>query len=135
MCRMVKSSTGNPGVKTPPAEVTDTLALELRRGVIVLACLSQLDEPNYGYGLQQRLAELGMEIEQGTLYPLLRRLQEQGLLAEEWNVEGSRPRKYYRLTHAGRQSREALRIQWNDMSAVLDKLLTMESGGGDGTDR
>jgi DNA-binding PadR family transcriptional regulator len=107
----------------------DKLTLELRRGVIVLACLSQLDQPSYGYELQQRLAELGMEIEQGTLYPLLRRLQEQGLLAEEWSVEGSRPRKYYTLTDAGRQARAALRDQWQEMTAVVSGLLRTRSGG------
>ena len=113
----------------PPAEVMDKLTLELRRGVIILACLSQLDQPSYGYELQQRLAELGMEIEQGTLYPLLRRLQEQGLLAEEWSVEGSRPRKYYTLTDTGRQARAALRDQWHDMTVVVNGLLRTRSGG------
>jgi PadR family transcriptional regulator PadR len=113
----------------PPPDVMDKLALELRRGVIILACLSQLDRPGYGYELQQRLAELGMEIEQGTLYPLLRRLQEQGLLAEEWSVKGSRPRKYYTLTDAGRQARAALRDQWQEMTAVVNGLLRTRSGG------
>jgi PadR family transcriptional regulator, regulatory protein PadR len=118
----------------PPADVMDKLNLELRRGVIVLACLSQLDEPRYGYGLQQRMADLGMEIDQGTLYPLLRRLEEQRLLAEEWNVEGPRPRKYYRLTPMGQQAREALRAQWNEMTAVLERLLSEDNGGRDGSD-
>ena len=122
--------------KNPPAaspipqdETIEKLMLELRRGVIVLACLSQLDEPSYGYELQQRLAARGMEIEQGTLYPLLRRLEEQGLLGEEWVVEGSRPRKYYRLTDAGTRARAELKEQWDEMSAVLDALLEPESGG------
>ncbi|HET9333813.1 MAG TPA: PadR family transcriptional regulator [Gemmatimonadota bacterium] len=110
-------------------ETIDKLTLELRRGVIVLACLSQLDEPSYGYELQQRLAARGMEIEQGTLYPLLRRLEEQGLLGEEWIVEGSRPRKYYRLTDAGTRARAELKEQWDEMSAVLDALLEPKSGG------
>lgn len=114
---------------TPPDETIEKLTLELRRGVIVLACLSQLDEPSYGYELQQRLAARGMEIEQGTLYPLLRRLEEQGLLGEEWIVESSRPRKYYRLTDAGMQARAGLKEQWDDMSAVLDALLTPSDGG------
>lgn len=118
-----------PGPGPPLEETIDNLTLELRRGVIVLACLSQLDEPTYGYELQQRLAARGMEIEQGTLYPLLRRLEEQGLLGEEWVVEGSRPRKYYRLTEAGKQARAELEEQWNAMSAVLDALLTPEHGG------
>jgi DNA-binding PadR family transcriptional regulator len=112
-----------------PDDTIEKLTLELRRGVIVLACLSQLDEPSYGYELQQRLAARGMEIEQGTLYPLLRRLEEQGLLGEEWVVEGSRPRKYYRLTDAGKQARAELEHQWNAMSAVLDALLESEQGG------
>ena len=121
-CRM-----GKP--KNAADEAIDKLELELRRGAIVLACLSQLGTASYGYELQQRLAELGMEIEQGTLYPLLRRLQEQGLLAEEWSVEGSRPRKYYTLTDAGRQARAALRDQWQEMTAVVSGLLRTRSGG------
>ena len=120
---------GAPDPKTSPDETIEKLTLELRRGVIVLACLSQLDEPNYGYELQQRLAARGMEIEQGTLYPLLRRLEEQGLLGEEWIVEGSRPRKYYRLTEAGTRARAELEEQWNAMSAVLDALLAPSQGG------
>jgi DNA-binding PadR family transcriptional regulator len=118
-----------PTPDAPADETIEKLTLELRRGVIVLACLSQLDEPSYGYELQQRLAARGMEIEQGTLYPLLRRLEEQGLLGEEWIVESSRPRKYYRLTDAGKRARAELRDNWNEMSAVLDALLTSEHGG------
>ena len=64
--------------------LTDKLTLELRRGLLVMAALSQLETARYGYSLQQRLAERGLEIEQGTLYPLLRRLDEQGLLESEW---------------------------------------------------
>lgn len=109
-------------------DVLERLTLELRRGVVVLATLSQLDDPGYGYELQQRLATRGMEIEQGTLYPLLRRLQEQGLLDEEWVVEGSRPRKYYRLTEAGRHARDVLRAQWEHLTAVLDALLSTTKG-------
>lgn len=121
----------NTGHSHPTADdAIDRLSLELRRGVIVLATLSQLDEPGYGYELQQRLAAQGMEIEQGTLYPLLRRLQEQGLLEEEWVVEGSRPRKYYRLAPAGRQAREVLRAQWDELTAVLGALLANSGGEG-----
>jgi DNA-binding PadR family transcriptional regulator len=121
----------NPPAASPFSqdETIEKLTLELRRGVIVLACLSQLDEPSYGYELQQRLAARGMEIEQGTLYPLLRRLEEQGLLGEEWIVEGSRPRKYYRLTDAGLRARAELKEHWDEMSAVLDALLAPEDGG------
>src|SRR4029077_11250691 len=73
------------------------LELELRRGVVVLATLSQLRTPRYGYELRQALAENGMPIEEGTLYPLLRRLEAQGLLKSEWKIEGASPRRYYLL--------------------------------------
>ena len=68
---------------------------ELRRGALVLAVLSQLKEARYGYALINQLAKQGLGIEQGTLYPLLRRPEEQGLLKSKWNVEGSHPRRYY----------------------------------------
>ena len=101
----------------------DKLILELRRGTIVLAALSQLKEPQYGYSLQQRLADRGMAIEQGTLYPLLRRLEEHGLLSEEWRVEDGRPRKYYRLTKEGFDGLRVLIHQWKELGAALDALL------------
>ena len=111
------------GKDEAPDDAIGKLELELRRGAIVLACLSQLGAASYGYELQQRLAERGMEIEQGTLYPLLRRLQEQGLLAEEWRVEESRPRKYYVLTDAGRRALAELSGQWSALVGVMDGLL------------
>ncbi|HEX5007453.1 MAG TPA: helix-turn-helix transcriptional regulator, partial [Hyphomonadaceae bacterium] len=78
-----------------PEEASSKLEQELRRGVIVLAALSQLREPQYGYSLRQALAEQGMMVEEGTLYPLLRRLETQGLLASEWRIEDGPPRRYY----------------------------------------
>ena len=80
--------------ETSGQQVSERLSLELRRGSIGLATLSQLETPRYGYALLERLAGLGFEIEQGTLYPLLRRLEEQELLESKWQVEGPRPRKY-----------------------------------------
>ena len=73
-------------------EMYDNTTNELRRGVIVLAVLSQLDQEQYGYSLLKLLSEKGLEVDQGTLYPLLRRLESQGLLSSDWNTEGSRPR-------------------------------------------
>jgi DNA-binding PadR family transcriptional regulator len=102
----------------------DKLTQELRRGSLVLATLSQLDEPKYGYSLIEDLSKRGLEIEQGTLYPLLRRLEEQGLLESEWNVEGSRPRRYYIISPDGRMMFEKLKTEWGQLSAVLDKLLS-----------
>ena len=106
-----------------PDNHIDKLTLELRRGTIVLGVLSQLEEPQYGYSLQQRLADRGMPIEQGTLYPLLRRLEEQGLLSEEWKVEDARPRKYYRLTKPGADALRVLTEQWRELNGVLNALL------------
>lgn len=100
------------------------LTQELRRGSLVLATLSQLDEPKYGYSLIEDLSKRGLEIEQGTLYPLLRRLEEQGLLESEWNVEGSRPRRYYIISPDGRMMFEKLKTEWGQLSEVLDELLS-----------
>ena len=75
--------------KDAPSERAQNLINELRRGTLVLAVLSQLDEPQYGYSLRQRLAEGGLDVEQGTLYPLLRRLEKHGLLDSEWSIETS----------------------------------------------
>lgn len=96
---------------------------ELRRGVLVMAVLSQLRRPQYGYSLRQALADGGMPIEEGTLYPLLRRLESQGFLDSEWNTEFTPPRRYYRLSEAGRRGLAALTAAWRAQAAVMDGLL------------
>ena len=97
--------------------------LELRRGVLVLAVLSQLRSVQYGYSLRQALAERGMPIEEGTLYPLLRRLEGQGLLASEWRIEDGPPRRYYRLNDAGEALLAELTVSWSALVATMDGLL------------
>jgi PadR family transcriptional regulator PadR len=104
-------------------EIYERLSQELRRGILVLATLSQLDEQMYGYALISHLAEKGLEIDQGTLYPLLRRLEEQGMLDSNWDVSGSRPRRYYVINATGKSILEALNQDWQDLIAVMDKLL------------
>jgi PadR family transcriptional regulator, regulatory protein PadR len=101
----------------------NNLRLELRRGVVVLAVLSQMDEAQYGYSLIQRLAERGLEVEEGTLYPLLRRLEKQGLLESEWDVSESRPRKYYRISPHGRKVLDTLTADWFETVDVMRSLL------------
>lgn len=96
---------------------------ELRRGVLVLAVLSRLRTRKYGYSLRQALVDGGMPIEEGTLYPLLRRLEAQGLLASEWDTEYSPPRRYYRLNAEGKRSLASLRDAWRDQVRVMDALL------------
>ena len=102
----------------------DKLVLELRRGILVLATLSKLGEAKYGYSLMQELATNGLDIEQGTLYPLLRRLEDQGLLESQWNVEGSRPRRYYQLSPDGVEVLRSLSQEWTGLVAVMDDLLS-----------
>ncbi len=96
---------------------------ELRRGIIVLAVLSQLDEEQYGYSLLKKLSDQGLEIEQGTLYPLLRRLESQGLLKSNWNVEGSRPRRYYVISPEGQKLLPKLKEEWQKNVSMMEKML------------
>ena len=96
---------------------------ELRRGMIVLAVLSQLDEEQYGYSLLKRLSEKGLELDQGTLYPLLRRLESQGLLSSDWNTEGSRPRRYYVISQEGQEVLPRLKEEWNKIVSMMERML------------
>ena len=104
-------------------KLAESIMLELRRGVISLAVLSQLDEEQYGYSLIKRLSASGMEIDQGTLYPLLRRLESKGLLDSQWRVEESRPRRYYVISAKGAEIMPELKEEWQSLVDVLGKLL------------
>jgi DNA-binding PadR family transcriptional regulator len=99
---------------------------DLRKGVLVLAVLSRLRTAEYGYSLRQALTAHGMPIEEGTLYPLLRRLEGQGLLESEWRIEDGPPRRYYRLSPAGEQALAALADGWRDLVTVMSGLLARE---------
>lgn len=112
---------------TPPLD--DKLEQELRRGVIVLAALSQLQAWQYGYSLRQSLAARGMEIEEGTLYPLLRRLEGQGLLASEWRIEDGPPRRYYKLSPQGRALYGRLAQNWNALVETVGGLIADDEVG------
>jgi DNA-binding PadR family transcriptional regulator len=97
--------------------------VELRRGVLVLAVLSQLQTPQYGYSLRQALAAEGMPIEEGTLYPLLRRLEAQGLLVSEWRIEDGPPRRYYTLSPDGARHYQSLRASWSELVTTVNRLI------------
>jgi PadR family transcriptional regulator, regulatory protein PadR len=109
----------------PPsaAPTDDKLEQELRRGVIVLAALSQLSDWQYGYSLRQALGARGMPIEEGTLYPLLRRLETQGLLASEWRIEEGPPRRYYKLSPEGAALYGRLRGSWTQLVSTVGALI------------
>ncbi|MBB5208020.1 PadR family transcriptional regulator [Chiayiivirga flava] len=105
------------------ADAFAKLELELRRGVLVLATLSQLRAPRYGYALRQALADAGLPIEEGTLYPLLRRLETQGVLQSEWKIEDGPPRRYYALNADGHALLAKLTAAWRAMNGAMDRLL------------
>jgi DNA-binding PadR family transcriptional regulator len=105
---------------------TQNLVQELRRGVIVLGVLSQLDEEQYGYSLMKRLEDQGLQVDQGTLYPLLRRLEEQRLLESIWRVESSRPRRYYKLSDFGLKVLHEMTTEWSRIKTTVDELLEIE---------
>jgi PadR family transcriptional regulator PadR len=92
---------------------------ELRRGTVVLACLLVLDQPRYGYALLRTLGDAGLDVEANTLYPLLRRLEAQGLLESDWNTDESRPRKFYRITGPGVRVRDALEAERLRLHAAM----------------
>lgn len=110
-------------------EQINQLRMELRRGVVVLAVLSQMDTARYGYGLIQQLADLGLDIEEGTLYPLLRRLEKQGLLESQWDVSEARPRKYYQISPTGREVLNILSAEWFDTVEMMRGILNGDKHG------
>ena len=103
-------------------EFLTTHRQELRRGTVVLACLLVLREPGYGYGLLDGLAAAGLPVEANTLYPLLRRLEAQGLLVSEWDTTEARPRKFYRTSPEGLAMARELQNEWDELSAALGRL-------------
>ncbi len=104
-------------------EIIENLASELRRGTVVLGVLNQLDRPKYGYSLVQELSEKGVPVDGNTLYPLLRRLEKQGLLRSEWETNGSKPRKYYARTQKGKDVCMKLRDYWIETVVSISDLM------------
>ena len=102
---------------------TETGIQELRRGAIVLAILAQLRTEHYGYSLREKLAANGLTINEGTLYPLLRRLEAQGLLSSDWDLGAGRPRKYYRISREGRRTLGDLSAEWTSLVEAMDHML------------
>jgi PadR family transcriptional regulator PadR len=113
--------------KQPPnpldPAVFDNLRLELRRGCLSVAALAALRTEQYGYTLCKILAEYGLAVDEGTLYPLLRRLESQGLLVSEWREEGKRNKRFYRLSDGGAQILDQLLAEWRSIDTSLNGIL------------
>lgn len=107
-------------------KILENLLQELRRGTQVLGVLSRLTVPRYGYALAQFMEEKGVPVEAGTLYPLLRRLEKQGILKSAWETSTGKPRKYYVLSQTGRTVLIRLREEWRSLAKSLDALLDSE---------
>lgn len=104
-------------------EFVDSFIVELNRGTYTLAVLSQLKEPQYGYSLLEELTKKNIFIESSTLYPLLRRLEKQGILVSEWDTSESRPRKYYKLSAYGHEIYKVLNEEWIKTERIMANIL------------
>lgn len=106
-------------------DIVQSILLELRRGTLSIAVLSQLSKEEYGYSLLKALSDQGLEVDQSTLYPLLRRLESQGLLQSDWRiVDEARPRRYYVISAQGKEVLKKLKLEWSSMVKTLQKLLS-----------
>ncbi|EIK44296.1 PadR-like family transcriptional regulator [Cellvibrio sp. BR] len=109
-------------------EHLEKLRQELRRGILVLAVLGSLRQSHYGYSLRKQLQEAGIDIDEGTLYPLVRRLAEQGLLTSEWQQGEGRERRYYQLSPEGAELLASLGAEWQELNQHLAKILEVQHG-------
>lgn len=104
-------------------ELIEKMRMELRRGSLTIAVLAQLRAEHYGYTLRKALEELGLAIDEGTLYPLLRRLESQGLLTSEWREEDKREKRFCKLSAEGRKVLSQLLTEWRELNASLDRIV------------
>src|SRR6202142_1426358 len=108
---------------TLDANLFENLRMELRRGSLILAVPSHLRREQSGYTLRKSLAVHGMVIDEGTLYPLLRRLESQGLLVSEWREEEKRNKRFYRLSPDGKAILKQLLVEWKSIDASMNGIL------------
>ena len=113
----------------PDPALFENLKLELRRGCLIVAVLAALRSEQYGYTLRKLLGEHGLQVDEGTLYPLLRRLESQGLLLSEWREEDKRKKRFYRLSPEGAQMLTHLLAEWQSIDSSLEQILTEKTHG------
>jgi len=111
-------------------DLFENLRLELRRGCLIVAVLAQLRSEQYGYTLCKNLGDHGLTVEEGTVYPLLRRLEDQDLLVSQWREENRRKKRFYRLSDYGERMLARLLDEWRLMNAALDRIVADEAGAG-----
>jgi DNA-binding PadR family transcriptional regulator len=112
-----------PHTMPTDADVYEILRLELRRGSLILAVLGLLRAEHYGYTLRKALAVQGVEIDEGALYPMLRRLDSQGLLNSTWREEDKRNKRFYRLSAQGEVLLQRLEHDWRSLNTSIEGIL------------
>ena len=110
-------------------ETLDNLRFELRRGSVVLAVLAALRREQYGYTLRKALSAHGMEMDEGTLYPLLRRLETQGVLSSLWREDEKRNKRFYRLTVEGAHVLDRLLAEWRNLNLSVQTIASEHNEG------
>ncbi len=104
-------------------DLIENLRLELRRGSLILAVMAELRSEQYGYTLRKALEDHGLAMDEGTLYPLLRRLETQGLLVSEWREQDKRNKRFYKLSPDGRAVLKQLQAEWKQIGEALNGIL------------
>ena len=119
----MSSTSISPPAATLDDQILDNLRLELRRGSLILAVLAQLRTEQYGYILRKSLTDLGLDIDENTLYPLLRRLESQGLLVSVWREQDKRNKRFYTLSSLGLATFQRLRDEWQRLNDSLTRVM------------
>lgn len=104
------------------SEKLEAMRLELRRGILILAVLNALKQEQYGYSLRRALQAVDIDIEEGTLYPLIRRLESYGLLDSRWSSDEGRKRRYYQTSTQGEETLKTLEADWQQLNRALAKI-------------
>jgi len=109
--------------------IVERFETEVKRGMMQVAIMCLLEQERYGYDIIKCLKDGGLGVEEGTLYPILRRLEDEKLLSSRWETTGPRPRKYYVITDYGRNVRAKLLASLKAFTVAIDTLGRQAEGG------